>query len=296
MKEKIRFFHDKYSPCCLCPRQCGAEREKNKAGVCGARKDVKVASYNIHSGEEPPVSGTRGSGTVFFSGCTLKCIYCQNYPISHLLNGEFYSIEELSDIFLHLQTRGAHNINLVTATPYLYHIVHALSLASQKGLNIPIVYNTSGYERPEIVTALNDSIDVYMPDLKYADSEVSLKYTGVSNYLEYAYPAIEEMFKQVGLLQMDEEGIARKGLILRHLILPQNIENSKKVLKIISESPFRDSHLSLMSQYFPAYKAAQEPEINRCLYPEEYQEVKDYALELGFSTGWFQDMDAQGGA
>lgn len=296
MKEKIRFFHEKYSPCCLCPRQCGAEREKNKAGVCGAGKDVKVASYNIHRGEEPPVSGTRGSGTVFFSGCTLKCIYCQNYPISHLLNGEFYSIEELSDIFLHLQTRGAHNINLVTAAPYLYHVVHALFLASQKGLNIPIVYNTSGYERPEIVTALNSTIDVYMPDLKYADSEVSLKYTGVNNYLEYAYPAIEEMFNQVGLLQMDEEGIACKGLILRHLILPRNIENSKKVLKIISESPFRDSHLSLMSQYFPAYKAVREPGINRYLNPEEYEEVKDYALELGFSTGWFQDMDAQGGA
>ena len=296
MKEKIHFFHEKYSPCCLCPRQCGAEREKNNAGVCGAGKDLKVASYNIHRGEEPPVSGTRGSGTVFFSGCTLKCIYCQNYPISHLLNGEFYSIKELSDIFLHLQTRGAHNINLVTATPYLYHVVHALSLASQKGLNIPIVYNTSGYERPEIVTALNNTIDVYMPDLKYADREISLKYTGVNNYLEYAYPAIEEMFYQVGLLHMDEEGIARKGLILRHLILPGNIENSKKVLKIISESPFKAVHLSLMSQYFPAYKAVGEPEINRCLYPEEYEEVKDYALELGFSTGWFQDMEAQGGA
>ncbi len=296
MKDIIQFFREKYSPCCLCPRQCGAEREKNKTGVCGAGKEVKVASYNIHRGEEPPVSGTRGSGTVFFSGCNLKCIYCQNYPISHLLNGKCYSIEELADIFLRLQAGGAHNINLVTAVPYLYHVVHAFFLASGKGLRIPIVYNSGGYERPEMVTALKNIVDVYMPDLKYADREVSLKYTGVNNYLEYAYPAIEEMFNQVGLLQTDEEDIARKGLILRHLILPGEIENSKKVLRIISRSPFRDTHISLMSQYFPAYEAVREPGIHRRLYPEEYEEVKDYAIALGFAAGWFQDMGAPGGA
>jgi putative pyruvate formate lyase activating enzyme len=291
-----KFFKKSYSPCSLCPRQCGAEREKNKTGICGAGKDVKIASFNIHWGEEPPVSGTRGSGTVFFSGCPLKCIFCQNYPLSHLLKGKFYSIEELADIFLDLQRRGAHNINLVTATPYLYHFVHALYLALEKGLNIPIVYNSGGYERRETISALNGAIDVYMPDLKYVDRDVSRKYTGVDNYFDYAYPAIEEMFRQVGVLQMDEQGIARKGMILRHLILPREIENSRKVLKIISESPFKDAHLSLMSQYFPAHEAVRHPDINRCLYPAEYEEVKDYALELGFSEGWFQDMDAPGGA
>lgn len=294
-QEKIDFFKTNYSPCRLCPRQCRADRENHKAGVCGASKDVKVASYNIHRGEEPPVSGTDGSGTVFFSGCTLKCVFCQNYPISHLLNGQFYSIEELANIFLKLQEMGVHNINLVTATPYLYHFVQALYLAQKKGLTIPMVYNTSGYERLEIVKALHHLIDVYMPDLKYADREMSRKYTGVDNYFEYAYPAAVEMFNQGGILQMDEKGIADRGLILRHLILPGHIENSKKVLEIIAKSPFRDCHLSLMSQYFPAYKASEHPGINRRLSPGEYREVEEYALHLDFSNGWFQDPMAEGG-
>ena len=294
-EEKIDFFKTNYSPCRLCPRQCRADRENHKTGVCGASKDVKVASYNIHRGEEPPVSGTDGSGTVFFSGCTLKCVFCQNYPISHLLNGQFYSIEELANIFLKLQEMGVHNINLVTATPYLYHFVQALYLAQKKGLTIPMVYNTSGYERLEIVKALNHLIDVYMPDLKYADREMSRKYTGVDNYFEYAYPAAVEMFYQVGILQMDEKGIADRGFILRHLILPGHIENSEKVLEIIAKSPFRNCHLSLMSQYFPAYKASEHPGINRRLSPGEYREVEEYALRLDFSNGWFQDPMAEGG-
>lgn len=289
--EKIAFFKRNYSPCRLCPRQCGAERDKNMPGVCGALRDVKIASYNIHTGEEPPVSGTSGSGTVFFSGCTLKCVFCQNYPISHLFNGEFYSNEELADIFLNLQDRGAHNINLVTASPYLYHFVRALYTARKKGLNIPVVYNTSGYERTEIIKGLNNLVDVYMPDLKYVDNEISRKYTGVDNYFEYAYPAVVEMFNQVGTLKPDDQGIARQGVITRHLILPGNIENSKKILQVIAKSPFKEIHLSLMSQYFPAYKAIEDPDIHRRLLPAEYREVKDYALQLGFSRGWFQDID-----
>jgi putative pyruvate formate lyase activating enzyme len=294
-QEKIDFFKTNYSPCCLCPRQCRVDRENNKAGVCGALKDAKVGSYNIHNGEEPPVSGTGGSGTVFFSGCTLKCVFCQNYPISHLLNGRFYSIQELADIFLNLQERGVHNINLVTATPYLYHFAHALYLAQKSGLTIPIVYNTSGYERLETVKALNHVIDVYMPDLKYVDRDISQRYTGINNYFEYAYPTVAEMFNQVGLLQLDEKGIAVKGLILRHLILPGHIENSKKVLQIIADSPFRDCHLSLMSQYFPAYKAPHHPGISRRLSPGEYREVEEYALQLDFFNGWFQDPLVEGG-
>ena len=294
-QDKIDFFKSNYSPCRLCPRQCRADRENNRVGVCGALKDVKIASYNIHTGEEPPVSGTGGSGTIFFSGCTLKCVFCQNYPISHLFNGQFYSIRELADIFLNLQGRGAHNINLVTATPYLYHFVQALYLARTKGLSIPVVYNTSGYERVEIIQALKYLVDVYLPDLKYVDSEISRKYTGVDNYFEYAYPAVTEMFNQVGLLQEDDKGIAVKGFILRHLILPGHIKNSKKILGIIAKSPFKDCHLSLMSQYFPAYNASKHPGINRRLSPEEYREVEEYALQLDFSNGWFQDPMAEGG-
>ncbi len=292
-KEKIEFFKQNYSPCRLCPRQCQAEREKNKKGVCGAQKKLKIASFNLHYGEEPPISGECGSGTIFFSGCTLKCVFCQNYPISHLFNGEFYSIEELSILFLNLQERGAHNINFVSPTPYLYHIVRALRSACKKGLKIPIVYNTSGYERSEVVNALNRLVDIYLPDLKYYDNSLSLKFSRVNNYFENAYLSLEEMFKQAGELQMDGEGIAIKGMILRHLILPGHVENSKKVLKTIAESHFKNSYLSLMSQYFPAYKAVEMPEINRRLRLDEYAAVKKYALSLGFTNGWFQELDVQ---
>lgn len=253
-------------------------------------REVKIASYNLHYGEEPPVSGTRGSGTVFFSGCPMKCVFCQNYPISHLFNGRFYSIEELADIFLNLQERGAHNINFVSPTPYLYHIARALHIARGKGLEIPIVYNTSGYERPEIIKALNHVVDVYMPDLKYHDNSLSAAFSEVSDYFENAYPAIEEMFRQTGELQMDEKGIACQGMILRHLILPGQVENSKEVLEIISQSPFKKASLSLMNQYFPAYQAAEIPGINRRIRPKEYEEVKAYALSLGLTNGWFQEL------
>jgi len=290
-KEKIEFFKQNYSPCRLCPRQCKAEREKDKKGVCSAQKKLKIASYNLHYGEEPPISGARGSGTIFFSGCTLKCVFCQNYPISHLFNGEFYSIEELSKLFLNLQERGAHNINFVSPTPYLYHIVRALRSAGKKGLQIPIVYNTSGYERSEVVRALNRLVDIYLPDLKYYDNSLSLKFSRVDNYFDNAYFSLEEMFKQAGELQMDGEGIAIKGMILRHLILPGHVENSKKVLKTIAESHFKHSYLSLMSQYFPAYKAVEIPEINRRLRLDEYAAVKKYALSLDFTNGWFQELD-----
>lgn len=293
---KIQFLEDRFSPCRLCPRECRAERNGNNPGICGALKKVKVASFNLHQGEEPPVTGTQGSGTIFFSGCTLKCIYCQNYPISHLFNGQTYSVDRLADIMLDLQERKAHNINLVTATPYLYHIVEALHVARKKGLVIPIVYNSSGYEHWEVMAALEGVVDIYLPDLKYGDGGISQSYTGIKNYLEYTIPSLREMYRQVGDLQTNRDGIAIKGMILRHLILPGHTANSKRVLRIIAGSPFRDCHLSLMSQYFPAYKAVEHNAINRQLTPEEYNGVKDDALSLGFSKGWFQDMNAAGGA
>ncbi len=287
-EEKIEFLKKNYSPCGLCPRMCGVVREDGGKGVCGAEKRVKVASFNLHYGEEPPVSGERGSGTIFYSGCTMKCVFCQNYPISHLFNGQFYSIEGLSGLFLDLQARGAHNINFVSPTPYLFHAVKALSLACKRGLSIPIVYNTSGYERREIIGVLDGVVDVYMPDLKYHDNSISPGYSGVDNYFEYAYPAVDEMFRQVGELRLDGEGIAYRGMILRHLLLPGRVENSRRVLEIISRSSFRGASLSLMSQYFPAYRAVEMPEINRRVRSDEYGEVKDYALSLGFADGWFQ--------
>jgi putative pyruvate formate lyase activating enzyme len=289
--EKIEFFKNKFSPCNLCPNKCHARRGDGQKGACKAGKKVKVASFNLHHGEEPPISWKNGSGTIFFSGCTLSCLFCQNYPISQLYNGKYYSIEGLASLFLNLQRRGAHNINLVSPTPYLFHIIEALYYANQRGLKIPIVYNTSGYELPGIVEGLKGIVDIYLPDLKYVSDETCTELSGGKEYFKNAYKSIEMMFNQVGRLRVGKNGIGYRGLIIRHLILPGHIENSKMVLKAISTSIFRNSFLSLMSQYFPAYKALKNNDINRRIDIEEYNEVKEYAVSLGFKKGWFQDMD-----
>lgn len=289
-EEKSEFFKNNFSPCRLCPRVCNSKRNSDKTGVCRAGKDLRIASYNLHFGEEPPISGVRGSGTIFFSGCTLKCTFCQNFPISQLDNGKTYSTDDLAQIFLELKERGAHNINLVSPTPYLSHIISALSTASKQGLDLPVVYNSGGYERVEIIKQLSNIIDVYMPDFKYSDPLISKKYSGVSNYAEMAFGAISEMFRQVGSLLVDEKGIAVKGVIIRHLILPGHINNSKDVLKKISESNFRDAYLSLMSQFFPAFKASGDEYLKRRLNPEEYEDVKSFAISKELVNGWFQDI------
>ena len=257
--------------------------------MCGVGDTVRVASYNLHFGEEPPITGSRGSGTVFFSGCPLKCIFCQNYPISHLGNGQEYTIEELAGLFLNLQKRGAHNINFVSPTPYLHHIVRALEIAAQKGLHLPIVDNTSGYELVRAVKNLRGIVDIWLPDYKYHDPQLARQVSGAPGYREIAYEAIDEMFAQVGELKLDEDGIAVSGTIIRHLVLPGQVENSRRVLDIIAQSPFRNACLSLMSQYFPAYEAP-DSQLSRRLTPAEYDEVRGYAEGLGFENGWFQDI------
>lgn len=288
-QEKVEYFGDGYNPCNLCPRRCGARRKNDQEGFCGAGREVKIASFNLHFGEEPPISGTRGSGTVFFSGCPLKCIFCQNYPISHLGNGTFYSIDELADIFIDLQRRGAHNINLVSPTPYYYHFVKALFLACRKGLTIPVVNNTGSYERLETVRMLKGVIDIYLPDFKYTSSRVSRRFSGVDDYREYAFPAIQEMISQVGELVTDRNGTAQKGVIIRHLVLPSFTDNSRRVLETIAASTLRDVSLSVMGQYFPAFKAVGEC-IDRRITKDEYTEIKEYALSLGLENGWFQEL------
>jgi putative pyruvate formate lyase activating enzyme len=292
---KNEFFAAGFSPCRLCPRQCGVERARGRTGVCHGGRDVRVAAHNLHFGEEPPISGQRGSGTVFFSGCTLACIFCQNYPISQLAHGETFSIEQLAGIFLALQKRGAHNINLVSPTPYLRHVVGALEIASARGLDIPFVYNASGYERVEVIEQLEGIVDIYLPDLKYGPGESSrrlgLALSGVRDYSEHAMPALREMFRQTGPLRLDQEGIAVRGMVIRHLIIPGHTENSLAVLRAIAASPFRNAWLSLMSQYFPAHLALQRPPFDRCLRPEEWRQVRDEAVRLGLEDGWFQEMD-----
>jgi putative pyruvate formate lyase activating enzyme len=294
-RQKRDYFLASYSPCRLCPRQCAADRENNQPGFCQALKDVKIAAHNLHGGEEPPLSGSRGSGTVFFSGCTLKCFFCQNYPLSQLFHGEFYSIPQLAAIFLSLQKRGAHNINLVSPTPYLHHLLAALETASGQGLNIPLVYNTSGYERIEVLKQLRGIVDIYLPDLKYGPTEdcrqLGLKLSAVGDYFENAFAAISEMCNQTGPLNLDGRGVAISGTIIRHLIIPGQTANSLEVLRAIASGPFGDTHLSLMSQYFPAYRALDYSPFDRRLRPDEYHLVRDEALKLGLENGWFQDLE-----
>ncbi len=295
--EKIKYFLEKYKSvkksCTICPHRCGADRSV-KAGVCGEPYVARVVSVNLHHGEEPPISGTSGSGTIFFTGCSLKCSFCQNFPISQMhQSGRSTTAEELADAMIGLQNRHAHNINFVTPGHYIYQIVEALELAFKKGLDIPLVYNTGGFDRFEVIRDLGGIIDIYLPDMKYIDPAASYKYSGFSNYFAENSKALFEMFEQTGgELVTDENGIARTGLIIRHLVLPGNTENSESVLTWISEHLSRKVHLSLMSQYFPAYKINEEylPELNRKVSRREYEQILETAEKLGFNNAWCQEL------
>jgi len=250
-----------------------------------------VAWFGKHFGEEPPISGTRGSGTIFFSGCNLHCIFCQNYQISQLGVGKnIYTPEQLALLMIDLQERKAHNINLVSPTIWSKEIMIGLKIAKEKGVTIPIVYNTNAYDNVAILKQFKGLVDVYLPDFKYADDNLALKFSGVSNYAKEAAAAIEEMLLQVGDLTLDNEGIAIKGVLVRHLILPGHIENSLKALKIIRKfSP--NIHLSLMTQYNPAFKAADDENLKRTITPEEAKLVIGEMNKLKFSNGWYQPIE-----
>ena len=277
--------------CNLCPFECNVNREEGALGKCRAGKNIKIGLIYKHFGEEPWISGEKGSGTVFFSNCNLKCQFCQNYKISSLGKGEEISVEELAKKFLELQEEGVHNINLVTPTPYVIQIIESLKIAKKQGLKIPIVYNTSGYEKVEILKMLEGYVDIYLPDLKYFDNELAIKLSGAKNYFEVATNAILEMQRQIKKSEIDQNGIMKKGIIVRHLILPNCIENSKNVLKWIKENLREDVFVSLMAQYFPTYKALETDDINRKITEEEYSEVEDYLYELDIKNGFIQDME-----
>jgi len=219
--------------CNLCPRNCNVNRNNNELGFCRAGNKLKIARYSLHMWEEPCISGDNGSGTIFFSNCNLKCIYCQNYYISTLNNGDKYTIEEFANIWLELQNRGANNINLVTPTHFVPLIIDGLKLAKKKGLKIPIVYNTSSYENIETIRLLKDVVDIFLPDLKYIDNEISKKYSGIDNYFNVATKAIDEMYRQQPKCIFDKNGIMKKGVIVRHLLLPNMEEDSKKIIKYL---------------------------------------------------------------
>lgn len=276
--------------CEICPHNCKVNRLTGNTGRCKCNDKVKIALASLHYYEEPCISGENGSGTVFFSGCNLNCKFCQNYEISQLGKGIEITIEQLSDIFIKQQEKKANNINLVTPTMYVYQIIEAIKIAKTKGLNIPIIYNSNGYENVETIKKLKGYIDVYLPDFKYYYNDLAKKYSGINNYFENVTQVIQEMYKQVGSPIIDENGIIKKGLIIRHLVLPNNIENSKKVLKWLKENINKEVYISIMAQYFPCYKAKEIKELNRKLTKEEYRKVEEYVYELDIENGYMQEL------
>lgn len=278
--------------CEVCPHRCKINRKNNKIGRCKASEKVKIALYSTHDFEEPCISGKKGSGTVFFSNCNLNCIYCQNYEISQQGKGKEISIEELSDIFLEQQNKNVENINLVTPTSYVPQIIEAIKIAKERGLKIPIVYNTNGYETLETIKKLDGYIDIYLPDLKYAENKLGKRYSKIENYFEIATKAIKEMENQIGTPKFNKEGIMQRGVLVRHLVLPNNIENSKKVLKWMKDNLKEDTYVSIMAQYFPTFKAKTEDykELNRKLNLKEWKEIEDYIYELNFKNGFMQEL------
>ena len=275
--------------CTICPHNCKINRTKNP-GRCKSTDKIKIALYSIHNFEEPCISGEKGSGTIFFSNCNMNCVFCQNYEISQLGRGKEITIEELANIMIKQQERNVQNINLVTPTSYALHIVEAIKIARKKGLKIPIVYNTNGYESVETLKLLEGYVDIYLPDLKYYYNDLAKKYSKVDNYFEIATKAIQEMYRQVGMPVLDENGVMKKGLMIRHLILPNEVQNSKKVLKWIKENIDSNVYVSIMAQYFPTYKAKEIPEIARKITKEEYEKVENYLYELDLENGYIQEL------
>ena len=280
----------KLNQCNLCPHKCNVNRNNGKIGKCKATDKVKIALYSTHNFEEPCISGKNGSGTIFFSNCNLNCVYCQNYEISQLGKGKEITIEELAQIFLLQQQKNVENINLVTPTSYVLQIIEAIKIAKNKGLKIPIVYNTNSYENIETLKMLEGYIDVYLPDLKYSENNIGKKYSKIDNYFEIATKAIKEMIRQVGITKTNENGIIQKGGIIRHLVLPNHIENSKKVLKWIKDNIPQGVYISIMAQYFPTYKAKEFKEINRKLTLKEWNQIESYIEELDIENGYIQEL------
>ena len=275
--------------CKICPHECKINRNNGQIGRCKSTDKVKIALYSTHNFEEPCISGEKGSGTVFFSNCNLNCVFCQNYEISQDGKGEEISIERLAEIFLEQQEKDVENINLVTPTSYVPQIIEAIKIAKSKGLKLPIVYNTNGYEKIETLKMLDGYIDIYLPDFKYAQNELGKRLSKVDNYFEITTEALREMHKQTGKAIFDDRGIMQKGMIVRHLVLPNHIVNSRKVLKWLNDN-MNDVFVSVMAQYFPTYKAKEIEDINRKLTKEEYEQIESYLYRLNLENGYIQEL------
>jgi putative pyruvate formate lyase activating enzyme len=289
LRERTRQAYVRLKSCDLCPHDCRVDRLAGATGVCRVGSLPRIASANIHHGEEPPISGRRGSGTIFFSNCSLSCKFCQNFPISQLGNGTDITTAGLAGKMLNLQAQRAHNINFVTPGHFLPQILAALSLAIGKGFDLPIVWNSSGYERVDALRLLDGIVDIYLPDMKYAGEEEAVRFSSAPGYREINRAAVAEMFRQVGHFRADEAGIAQRGLIIRHLVLPEGGAGTRETLAWIAEHLGHETHISLMKQYFPAHRAADTPGLQRKLTDEEYEDAVAALEENGLENGWVQD-------
>lgn len=281
IQERANELHELQKVCKLCPNECAAQREEGETGECHSTDSVRISSYGAHYGEEEPLVGSMGSGTIFFSNCNMGCEFCQNYDISQYENGREVKVEELADIMMGLQNKGCHNLNLVTPTHFIPQIVDALLAAIDKDFQLPIVYNSGGYESVETLELLEDIVDVYMPDIKYSDNETAAKYSHVEGYWDVVRAAVKEMHRQVGNLKLSKRGFAEKGLLVRHLVLPNDVAKSKAILDFIAEEISRKTYVNIMEQYFPAFKADNHSELNRGITEAEYEEVLRHAKLLG---------------
>lgn len=275
----------------MCPRGCHVKRQDGERGYCGMTQDIVIARAALHFWEEPCISGSKGSGAVFFTGCPLRCVFCQNHKIAIGKVGKTVSIERLVEIFFELKEKGANNINLVTPTHYVPQLCDALKYAKKKGLDIPIVYNTGSYERVETLRMLEGLVDVYLPDCKYKSSELSDKYSNAPDYFEIADAALEEMVRQVGEPDFDADGMIKKGVIVRHMVLPGCTKDSKDVLKHLYSKYGNSIYISIMNQYTPVGELIKYPELKRKVTKREYDKVIDYAIDIGIENGFIQEGD-----
>ncbi len=286
---------DQLITCECCPRKCRVNRFEGKSGFCRTPARIQISHAGLHFGEEPPISGTNGSGTIFFTGCNLRCVFCQNYQISQDLqqvHTRALTIDELASAMLSLQNNGAHNINFVSPSHMIFQMADAIKVAKGNGLVVPVVYNSNGYDSVEALRRIQRLVDIYLPDIKYMENAIGKRFSGVEDYPDIILGVLREMLDQVGHLEVDDDGIAVRGLLVRHLVLPGNLDNSRKCLDLLTHLSL-ETHVSIMSQYFPQHKACDYPEINRTLTEDEYNEIIDYALDLGFINAFVQELESQ---
>jgi len=281
--------------CVCCPRNCGVNRLEGKVAVCRIGAEIQISHIGLHFGEEPPISGTKGSGTIFFAGCNLRCVFCQNYQISQEFQQgvtQILTTDELATEMLRLQDKGAHNINFVSPSHMIFQMADAIQLAKGKGLAIPVVYNSNGYDSVDALRQVRGLVDIYLPDIKYMDNGLGKQFSAVRDYAEVIPGVLREMLDQVGHLEVDAEGVAVRGLLVRHLVLSGQLENSRACLRFLADLSPR-TFISIMSQYSPQYKACDYPAINRSLTEAEYDEITEYALDLGLENAFIQELESQ---